>query len=276
METPIIQVADPEQINTWYTTSLSVFTSTVERSIKISHACTGLQSGERLHWASVIFTRICNTGVTIIDVCPKSKLNARGVNWDFSSIASLVRNLYECCLVFHYLGIENIPDTEWEARLRVMQMHDCLSRNRMFEKLNSEHTSEIYKEQADELRDILKRNPYFTTFTEKQQKKFLDGESASLLSHDEISLRMGTFTEQARGYYRFLSSHAHSFPLAFYRMAEHGRGTGDENLIDKGYIATALEFATQCVKRSNTDMQDAFKHLAKIPYGSFDLGKIAP
>jgi hypothetical protein len=54
--------------------------------------------------------------------------------------------------------------------------------------------------------------------------------------------------------YRFFSSHAHSGPAAFYRMAEHGRGMGFQNPKDTVYMAMALEFAGDLMHRAIADV----------------------
>jgi hypothetical protein len=105
---------------------------------------------------------------------------------------------------------------------------------------------------------------------EAQRKKLLNGDQACFLNQDQILQRMGEFEQRTRGYYRFLSSHTHSFPLAFYRMAEANRGRGEQSESEKGYTAGAIEFATTVVGRATEDMRSAFKDVVTFVPGTFD------
>jgi hypothetical protein len=209
--------------------------------------------------------------VSILWLCPGSKVNLRGTHWDFGSIASLARNLFECALHCFYLAIEPVSDDEWFARLKVMQLHDCKERLRMFQAFdpNDRQLTE-FEEQAKELQTSLEKSPYFAKLPAALQKNLLKGERSSILMQDEILQRMGHFPQGMRGYYRFLSSHAHSFPIAFYRMAEHNRGRGEENKVEKGYIASTLNFCADVLRRSTDGFQKLFSGIAQFAPGTFD------
>ncbi len=235
---------NPEEIDQYYATALTRFTKALEQAILTSQDGANRNMEQRRYWASVLFTRICSSGVSLLWLCPGSPVNQDGLHWDFGSIASLTRNLFECSLTFFHIGIEAIGDDEWKMRLRVMQIHDCTERLRMFRDFNP-HDPQLaqFEAQADELRTDLSANPYFMLLPDRQRKRLLEGKLSCVLNRDEILRRMGEFKQQTRAYYKFLSSHVHSFPLAFYRMREHNRGRGLENDIDKGYMAGAIEFA---------------------------------
>ena len=133
-----------------------------------------------------------------------------------------------------------------------------------------------FEMQAEELRTRLRANAFFMSLPEAKRKKLLNGEQACILTQDEILQRMGEFAQQTRGYYRFLSSHTHSFPLAFYRMAERNQGRGEESHTEKGYTASAIEFAAKVIQRSTTDMRTTFKDLVTASDGTFDWGRLQP
>jgi len=194
------------------------------------------------------------------------------VHWDFGAVASLTRNLLECALAFFYLAIEVVSEDEWKARLKVMQLHDCMSRFRMFRDFDpNDEQLKKFEDQANELRSILEANAFFGNLPQPQRKKLLKGEQASILIQDEILQRMGEAASGIRGYYRFLSSHMHSFPLGFYRMAEQGRGRGVENEVEKGYISSALEYCAEILTRCTDDMRQAVADVVQFPNTSFNL-----
>ena len=264
--------AEKVDIERYYRTAISGFTDALEQAILTSHAAAGIDAGLRRHWASVLFTRMCTTAVSTLWLCPRSKVNPRGLHWDFGAVASLIRNLFEAALVLFYIGVEAVSEDEWQARLRVMQLHDCMERWRMFRLIDpNDQQLAGFEQQAAELRDLLKGNPFFTQLPESFAGKLLNGERSCILIQDEILERMKIVPPPNRGYYRFLSSHAHSFPLAYYRMAEHNRGRGEGNEVEKGYIAGALEFGTELLKRSTGDIRNAFADAVTfVPGRRFD------
>jgi hypothetical protein len=260
-----------KELNEFYATQLNAFTEATEGAIISSHAATGVAAGPRRYWASVLFIKLCTTSVSILWLCPQSQLNKDGTHWDFASIATLARNLFECALQFFYFAIEPIDDEEWHARLKVMQLHDCTERSRMFQAYDPNGPQLTgFAQQADELRDILQKNSYFGNLPHKFQKILLKGERSSILTQDEILVRMGQTTAMIRGYYRFLSSQSHPLPLGFYRTGEQNRGRGEENRVDKGYIAHALEFCADTLKRSTDDFQKTFADIVLFPTRPFD------
>jgi len=70
---------------------------------------------------------------------------------------------------------------------------------------------------------------------------------------------MGILDQQGRGYLRFIASHADLSPLAFYRTGENNRGRGEENEVDEGYIATAIDLSLDFILRAHADMRALFK-----------------
>ena len=115
-----------------YQSSLVLFTSALEKALVTSNVTANIRAGERRYAASVLYLRICTFSVSILSLCPGSKANPDGLHWDFGAIAALTRSVFECALTFHYLAVDPVGDDEWHARLRVMQLHDCMSRLRMF------------------------------------------------------------------------------------------------------------------------------------------------
>jgi hypothetical protein len=116
--------------------------------------------------------------------------------------------------------------------------------------------------QADELRARLLARKHFSALPPKQQKRFLTGHHAWLVIQDDLLARMDVNVGSFRGYYRFLSSHMHSFPLAFYRMPEREQGRGLESDWEKGMISIALEFAVDALRRATKDMYRLFPDIA--------------
>jgi hypothetical protein len=251
---------DTLELENLYQESLASFDSILVDAINVSQAVAGRMTDAKPWWASVLFTRLCNTAMSLLVITPRSRLSRDDrEHWDFSAIATLARNLVECYFVFFYLAVEPVDEDEWQCRLNLMHLHDCTTRLRMFRDFGSSDVEiKGFEAQVEELRERLQKLHYFNALPEKQQKKFLKGDNAFLLSQDDLLSRMGEEIAPFRGMYRFLSTHVHSFPVSFYRMADQNRGRGLENTVEKGYIATTLSFAKEAIRRATKEMVAIF------------------
>ena len=184
-------------------------------------------------------------------------------HYDFSAVASMARNLLETYLAFFYLCVDDADDDQWLTRLNLMQLHDCVSRIRMFREFD-DHDPQLpeFEAAAEELRRELLGHNAFATLPPKQQKRFLTGDYAWLFPQNESLAKIGVNVGGIRGFYRLLSAHVHSFPLAFYRMAERDQGRGIESEWEKESFASALDFAEDVVNRATRDMLGMFPDAA--------------
>jgi hypothetical protein len=260
-----------------YFRSVGSFYSSLADATALSRAAAARQAGERRHWASVLFTRLCNTACSVIVMCPRNPFNHPDRDhWDMSAIASLTRNLVECAFALNYLAFDEVGDDEWFTRLNLMQLHDCVTRFKMFSDLTPDDP-EIrgFEGQAEELRNRLLTRKHFASLPEKQQKRFLTGDHAWLLTQDEILARMGQGENKRnfRGMWRYLSTHAHTYPVAFYRMAEQGTGRGLENNKEKGMITLVLLPYGEDVLRDATKRFNALFPDIDIPKELAAIGK---
>jgi hypothetical protein len=239
---------------------MASFDEAVSEAIRVSRAAASRRAEPKPWWATVLFTRLCTTSVSLLSLAPKSRYAARTLeHYDCSAAASLARSVVECFFVFFYLCVEEVTEDEWRSRLTLLYLHDCVSRIKMFRDFDpNDHQLPSFEAQAEELRDRLRKLQYFLALPEKQRNRFLKGDVALFLSQDEILARIGVEVKPFRAMYRFLSSHVHSHPLAFSRMGDGDRGRGVESDVEKGYIATALEFAEDPLKRATAAMLRLF------------------
>jgi hypothetical protein len=258
-----VESVSPERIQQLYSEALKAFTTVLGNCMNTSRQAMQIAAGERRYWGSVLFTRIITVGTSILSLCPSSVM-AETLNWDFASVASLVRNLYECQLMYFYLAIEGISDDEWRARLNVMQLHDHTERRKMLKDFGNIKFDDAQVEFiVVDLHTKLTTNPFFLSLQKHLQKELLKGTRATILTNKEISQRMGGSEQRTWAFYRFFSCHTHSTPLSFYRYAEQKRD-GTENDIEKGYMSEALNFATQVVRRADSDYQKVFSDLVEF------------
>ena len=245
----------------YYAESLYEFDRAVLEPIRVSRAAAGRYGEEpRAWWASVLFTRLCTASVSLLHLAPASRFFKSPLNhYDSSATAALARNIMECYIMFFYLCVDPVSEEEWRARLNILYLNDCASRIRMFRDFNPEDPQlPLFEEQAKELRDRLSQIPFFSSLPSKRRTELLKGQTPFLLSRAEILTKLGIEREHFRAIYTFLSSHVHSFPLAFLRMGDGDRGRGVESEVEKGYIAMALELAEGSLSRAVEDMLRIF------------------
>ena len=217
------------------------------------------------YYASLIFTKLCTSGISLLSICPPPKKIGKNVHWDCASAATLTRAIVETYLVFFYLCIEDCEPNEWQARWRLLNLHDHMSRLKMFKAMDdSGGELALFEANTDEVRSDLEKTEYFQGIPEKQRKHYLKGHNAFFKSQDELIESAGGSVDEFRFRYRFLSNHAHSFPMGFYRMAESGRGAGVESEVEIGYTGLYLEWATECLEKAQSEFTKKWtSHSAK-------------
>jgi hypothetical protein len=159
-----------------------------------------------------------------------------------------------------YLGTEVVGEDEARARVLVMQLRDCKERLHLFRDFyRSEEETRGFEMAADPIRTELRANPYFARLQTPLRKRLLKGDTASILTEDQILDRLGILDQKGRAFLWFISSHADVSPLAYYRTGNNNRGRGEENDADVRYIATAVDLACDFILRANSDMRGLFQ-----------------
>lgn len=230
------------EITALYVTVKAEFRAIVKRAERVSMGSAGIPSlGNRMFWASVLFTRLVVISKSIEKLLPNPKPRE---HWDFSSVASLARNLSEAYINYFWLCEDEILDEVRDGRFILLYLHDYGSRKRLFPD-NFSGSDDVYA-------DLVSRfdsNVYLKTFTDSQRRVALKGEKTPFLQ-DEILERMGVDLGDFRTMYRFFSQHTHTGPLSFYRMVDHDRGTGVETRQEKIYMAIAVGQAAEALSRA--------------------------
>jgi hypothetical protein len=228
-----------------YRESYAEFDKTFREVGKLSRDCAGIPAPTGRHFhASVLFTRLCVSAMSLQKLSPHPSLLGQDAHWDYASVCSITRNIIECYLIFYYLCIQVVDDTEWEARWRLFNLHDCMQRIKMFAVLNIAPEWEASKVIEITIYE-LNSNSYFQGFTQKQQQYYLKGNTALFMSQDQIVQSYGGDVNHFRFLYRFLSNQVHSLPMSFYRVGEQERGRGVESEVEVGYTALCLDTAHQ-------------------------------
>jgi hypothetical protein len=255
-----------------YQKAISEFNALLVEATHMTTSAAGRSAPDPAWWACFLYTRLCVTGISLLSLVPGSRFAGRAIDhYDFSAVASLTRNVWECYFVFFYLGVDTTQNDECLTRLNVLQLHDCTSRIKMFTELGSDGVDLAgFRAQADELRERIMSRAYFATLPEGRRQHVLRGENALLLSQDELLSRMSEDVRFFRGMYRFLSFHVHSLPVAFYRMPDREQGRGVESGWEKRNIVMALEFAGRPLERATREMRALFPDVPVRPAASVE------
>lgn len=233
------------------------------KRISIEHA--GVASPTSAHYyASLIFTKLCTSGVTTLSICPSPKEIGKNAHWDCASVAALTRGVIETYLVFSYLCVEKCEPKEWEARWRLLNLHDHMSRLKMFKVMDdAEELVAQFESYTEEVKSDLEKTEFFNLLSEKQKKHYLKGNNAFFKSQDELIESAGGNVDEFRFRYRFLSNHTHSLPMGFYRMQESGRGTGVESETEIGYTGMCLDWAGECLTKAKLGFSDLWSNCSE-------------
>ena len=236
----------------------SAFRSCVE--VSLTHADIAAPT-QRHYWASVLFTSICTRSASLLTVVPHSTLAYKEIeNWDYAAVGMLVRSIFELRLTLYYLCVEDVSVDEWVCRLQLIHLHDCVSRQQLFDDLGDLDNVTGFGRQAEELRERLASNAFFTSLPERRQSQLLRGKTAFLNPLEGIAVASGTDLRTFRVLYRFLSVNAHGLPMAFHRVGNN-RGRGVRTDTEEGYIDLWVQFAIDVLLEARNEYTNIWSEL---------------
>lgn len=233
-----------------------------------SNLCAGIKSETSKHYyASLLFTQICNRSVSMMILAPHSSWAKKKIGslpceqWDFSTMAGIVRSILETRIAFFYLCTEQCSLEEWECRWNFFNLHDCKSRMHLFQNIpDNDRDLKGFAEQAKELRDRISTNEFFNNLDIKSDKRnsLLNGKTAYIYPMEEIAERFGVDLQEFRLLYKLFSSHVHCLPMSFYRMKEQNSGRGVHSEYEEGYTLLCLSFAEKILASARDEMKTIF------------------
>lgn len=220
-------------------------------------------------YATRIYARMCGHGISLIRAVPLSRwVHSNFQHWDFGASAPHARAIMEASLLFIYLMQDSVSDDEVQARINVMHLNDCTRRKDLFQDLGvPTDEAEQFEAQAEEIRERLRKNHYFTSLPTGTQKSCLNGKYLTILCRDDLIDAAGFKKGSFDAIYDLCSQHTHVLPLSFYRMEPNGRGTGLENDTDRGYIGMALSLCAHIFTFSTDRLVSVFPDVADVRRG---------
>ena len=228
---------DAAELTTHYRDFKRQYIELLKRAVRVSRGSGGIYvEGNQLAYASVLFTRICARAKSFKVLLPDCK---PGEHWDFSSLATLARNLLEAYFWYFWLCEDEVDADERQARFILLYCHDYGTRGRLWPDADRDrHHDEV-------MEDLTKRfdeNRFLLTYDDRRRKEALKGHKTPF-TQDEVLDRIGVPKEEFRVLYRFFSQHTHSGPVSFFRSRDLDMGSGVETEQEKRYAIMAIATA---------------------------------
>jgi hypothetical protein len=143
-----------------------------------------------------------------------------------------------------------------------MHLNDCSRRIKILDGMADTAEIAAFSAQAEEIRDRLRGNPWFSGLDQKVQKQLLSGDMLTVTTRDEQIEELGWEKREFYMFWNLLSQYTHVLPLSFYRLEPNGRGTGMENDFDRTYIGMMLDMCAKILADCVDRMVKAFPDTA--------------
>ncbi|MFF7106985.1 hypothetical protein [Pseudomonas sichuanensis] len=215
-----------------------------------------------------IFRKLCSHSVALICSVPRSRWVVSDFeNWDFVCIAAQGRAILEGYLLFLYLTKTPSCDAEWSARLLVLYINDCTRRAQIMSQVKATDAAEDLRTQTEELRDRIRRNPWFLSLDDKTRKRCLAGQHLMISSRDEVLEDAGWDSDEFNAVWNLLSQYSHVLPMSFTRMEVGGRGSGSLNQTDLDYMTATISMCADTLHAATNYMASAFAYTEVLRRG---------
>ena len=122
-----------------------------------------------------LFTRLTLTTNSIIHLCPGSRLWPSNQQiWDFTSVASLTRNLIENYHLFYYIAVEPVSDQERGFRFDLLQYHKNYEKYKMYKEFNTigPDVLQDFEQKLPIAKEALRTHPFYTETFLRLTKKY--------------------------------------------------------------------------------------------------------
>jgi hypothetical protein len=245
----------------WFNRARISFEAALAEAESTSRAADKRFVETRLGWASSVFLKLCVAGGTLRLLCrsvPDGGNSALDRTLDHWSAAALARNMIEATAMFSYLSESGVSEEEWNLRKLVLWNHDATTRYRVFKGLKDELQAERFKKQMKDLRSSIGQDPNFSRLDVPRREKINAGTEVYVLGLRSVIRNMKWDVDQFDYIYAYLSSHAHSSPVSFLRLGEHGvdfRMPTDQQF---AVSALSLEWAGNCLSHASAEMERLF------------------
>jgi hypothetical protein len=208
----------------------------------VSMAQTGLPTTKAGSLASMVYAKCCAHARSI------GAISAQSSMFDHHAIMALARMIMEASTMIAYL-LDPVGPDEWAFRYTLLRLHDTVNRIKLLRGFGP--PADDLRKGRDELQAELRASPVFQHLPEDRQKRLAGGEEMFAIGMRSVATKiMGWDENQFNGVYAYFSAHAHSAPMSFMRMADHGIDYFYPSEAQTGILALPMEVAIACLRRS--------------------------
>lgn len=217
------------------TAARDTFGKIVDFGMRVSLELNGKPATDQSVLASVVHTKMCINGTTILHTL-KAALT------DHSAVIALCRMLMEASIFYQYL-MQDVEKDEWACRSLCMKLHVTTNRIKLVRGFQTaeEHSDSLAG--RDELLRQLKENCYFKSLPKDRAGKLLSGEHFYIRGVGKAVKTSGWNPDKYMAFYSYFSSHAHSAPMSFFRFRQHKVRFSDPSDVQLSAMVTALSVA---------------------------------
>lgn len=238
-----------------YIKSRSNFTKATGELVRLSVSISGSQSPNgRAYWSSVLIAKLGLTAMTLDKTIPFHPSDKYNELWDFSSIATLCRNIIENYLLMFWLCVETQDAEVWSFRICALTIADNRSRYRLTAEIEGQPEPDDFKSAQEALAKNINNNAIFKKLSPQKQKQILKGDKMPFIQ-DEIIDHLDVEQITFRKFYRYLSSFVHTGTISFFRAETHSRSNGSFNFYESESILACMAFTTMIIEATISDLK---------------------
>lgn len=205
--------------------------------------------------ASMVFAKCCAHAASIVTLAQLSPM------FDHHAMMALARMVVEGSTMIAYL-LDPVAEEEEDFRHLLLELHDTVNRLHLVSALDGE--ADDLREGRKQLVAQLQAHSGFGKVPERRRERLMTGEEMFVVGMRAVAVKMMGWDERRfGGTYSYLSAHAHSSPVSFMRMEEHGIDYLKPSIKQIELPAFALLVAAECLRRSMLRMVD--RHPEVIP-----------
>lgn len=247
-----------KQTITLFDQQVSHFKWVATQAMNISKNITVHIAEPRKGYSTWLFMRVCVTSNSLIRLFNEQVENsARYI--DHASIAAVGRALIENITALIHFTDNDISEEQWRCRKALIDLHDFIHRREMLIQLGNDDPDPNGKSLAD-LQRKLNANPEFSQLPVDRQRRLLKGDDMFLYGRHQAMLAFGWGDAVTRGVYKYLSSHAHTTPLAFSRIGLN-KVYDPHCTASKFTAAFAIEFSAKALGTACIHMLSLFPYV---------------
>lgn len=246
----------------YFRSVLSTFSTGLDLAMRFSARCDGVRVAQRHAWASWLFLRLCIVGQSLHRLATyKGDGQSEVYTLDHNSIAAVARNLIEATVMFFYVSEPNVDENEWALRKSILDIHDCVTRYRIFKSFQNQEQADQFRIMMSELRERAKNEKFMQTIDEKKREQLLSGQQLYINGLRSVVKQAGWDADRFDAVYAYLSAHSHSAPVSFYRTDVHGIDFSKPSRHQFALAGFSLEHADQSIRAACKRLIDVFPDL---------------